>query len=123
MHYRIDTFQAGGAFAQWPGGHEPAIAEAEIGSDNGNFRVAGERVVLQTVVSEDEAGGGIIAQQFFCRFGTFACDHHRRTGAAPEHQRLITDYGSIRAGGDVGCLPRRAALTPAYYANCDAFRL
>ena len=123
MHYRINALQTGGTFAQWPGGHEPAVAEAEIGGDNGDFRVAGECVVLQAVVGEDETGGGVIAQQFLRCFSTLTRDHYRHAGAVPKHQRFVANDGGVRASGDVGCLPRRAAVTAADDANGDAFRL
>ena len=105
MHHRIDTFQAGDTFAQWPGGHEPTVAEAEIGSDDGDFCIAGERVVLQAVVGENEAGGGVIMQQLRRRLRAFAGDGNLlisekdavKTAAWPEALKARTYVVDYRA--------------------------
>ena len=122
-YHRIHTLQAGGSFAQGACGHEKAVAKAKIGGDNRDFRIAGERVVLQAVVGENEAGGGVIAQQLRRRLRAFAGDHHRRAGALPEEQRLIADDGGIGAGGNVGRRNCPAPIAAADDADGNALLL
>ena len=79
--------------------------------------------MLQAVVGENEAGGGVIAQQFRRRLRAFAGDHHRCAGALPEKQRLIADDGGIRAGGNVGRRNRPAPVAAADDADGNALLL
>ena len=79
--------------------------------------------MLQAVVGENEAGGGVIAQQLRRRLRAFAGDHHRCAGALPEKQRLVADDGGIRAGGNVGRRNRPAPIAAADDADGNALLL
>ena len=90
MQHQMDAvaLALGPRLAQRPGGQQPAVAHAAI-IKHGNFNVACQGVVLQTVVAEHHIGGRIGRQQSAQSVGTAGGDKHRRARGPTDQRRLI----------------------------------
>ncbi|EHM55835.1 hypothetical protein HMPREF9080_00344 [Cardiobacterium valvarum F0432] len=117
--YDVGTAQAGGCFAQGAGGQEEAVAQAKVGGDDDDFCVAGEGVVLQAVIGDEQVGRRVVVQEFLRGGGALSGDNYRRTGSLPEQQRFVANYSGIRAGGDIGSGLCTAAVATADDADVN----
>ena len=74
VQHRIDTAEAFGRFTQWAGWQAAAVTQAARVIDQHQFQIAGQPVMLQTVIRQDHVQrlGG---QQRFHRTAAIRIDH------------------------------------------------
>ena len=96
----IHLTQAGRRLAQRASRETSAVAKSAQSIDHGNFNIALQAVMLQTVVADDHVA--IIAgEQRLGRRDPIRPDHDGTTAALRQQHRLIADFAGIAVGGDM----------------------
>ncbi len=116
----VHPFETSDRLAQRPHRQQAGVAETARSVHHHQLDVAGQRIVLQTVVGDDDIHLTALLQQSY-RVGPFRGNHHR-TAAAPGNQhRLIS---GLRSGASliqpIGVMGRLATITTAHHPGTIA---
>jgi hypothetical protein len=93
QQYRIDCSQTAGWLTQRSCRQHPPVAQASLTINNGNLDIACQRVVLKSVIGNDQIN--TLGQQALSGSNPVRTDAYRHTGPAPQQQRLIANFGGI----------------------------
>ena len=109
-NHRIDPRHALQRLAQRACGQAPAVQyTARI--EHGNFDVARQSIVLQSIVAEDYVAVRMRRNQRQSCGDTVCTDEYRTSAVSGKHQCLVAENGRITKGDDRRWAPDTAAVT------------